>query len=195
MEFTTEEQKEKIAHCLEAVCNSLYAAKRYNELWWVLRGENTRPKYVNIMNRYNFLFRSLIGATFDAAIVALYTILEKRKDSYHIHRLFDLLKEQGIDTDLWKNKLEKCKKSVKGIIILRNNYVGHKSLSYKEAFKEAGIKPDEWNNLIKDLVNITSEVHYFLYKIDYLNFFADKSAKELEEMYQDLMKYHTYKEK
>jgi hypothetical protein len=47
------------------------------------------------MNRYHLFFSTSIHSHFVALIVALYRLYEKRRDTYNIPRLTDLLEKEG----------------------------------------------------------------------------------------------------
>src|SRR3989337_990975 len=54
------------------------------EIWWIFRGSETRPKYVDVMNHYRLYFHAAIGAHFVAMLVALYRLYETRPDTHNI---------------------------------------------------------------------------------------------------------------
>jgi hypothetical protein len=64
--------------------DALTAAELNYEIWWVYRGHDTRPKFIDTMSRYPVFFRMSIHAHFLATIVALSRLYETRKDSYNI---------------------------------------------------------------------------------------------------------------
>lgn len=187
----------KTRNCLTEVSQSIHCAKRYYEMWWVLCGD-TRPKYVDVMNLYNYCSRGLIGATFDASIAALYKVVETRNGTNNIKRLFELLKNDGFEEQIiegYKTRLETRQKTIKGIRIIRGTVVGHsdENLLRKEAFKKAGIVFDQWKQLMEEIISIIDDIY------DRLNTSSrpatGKSAKELEKMFQDLIAFHAEKQK
>src|SRR4026209_1229952 len=75
--------------------HTVSVAVLYYDIWWVYKSERTRSKYVEIMNRYHLFFSTSIHSHFVALIVALYRLYEKRRDTYNIPRLIDLLEKVG----------------------------------------------------------------------------------------------------
>jgi len=54
------------------------------EIWWALK--STRPKYIDVFNRYLGYFSVAIHAHFVALLVALYRIYETRNDTQIFRR-------------------------------------------------------------------------------------------------------------
>lgn len=132
------------------------------EVWWIFRGTETRPKYVDVMNRYRLYFHAAIGAHFVAMLMALYRLYETRTDTHNIPNFLDRL---GVDGALKPEDLAQLRKRyatakplwVK-VSILRNKVYGHRALDLdiEEAFNEAGVTPFDFRDLVaqtKELLN------------------------------------------
>jgi hypothetical protein len=73
------------------------AALNY-EVWWMYSSEDTRPEFVDAMNRYTIFFQTSIHAHFVALLVALYRLYETREDTYNIPSLLQLLRRGSVMT-------------------------------------------------------------------------------------------------
>jgi len=133
------------------------AAGLHYDVWWVLRGSDTRPKYVDIMNKYLGYFSVAISAHFVAMLVALYRIYETRDDTHNFPTLVDRLETEGALNDRTVASLRSQYAALKPIwvkvSVLRNDVFGHRSLKLDvdAAFAKAGISGNE----LKDLVERT----------------------------------------
>lgn len=131
------------------------------EIWWVYKSKNTRPTYVETMNRYSLFFQTSIHAHFVALLVELYRLYETRDDTFNIPSLLKMLREQGRLPDATLKLLEgvytnEAKSLWVRVNILRNKAFGHRSVAHtvEEVFKEAGITPNE----LRDLVEVTKKL-------------------------------------
>lgn len=132
------------------------------DVWWVLRGNETRPKYVDVMNRYRLYFHAAIGAHFAALLLALYRLYETRTDTHNIPKFLDRLKADGAlkvdDIESLQAQYAVAKPLWIKVSILRNNVYGHRALDLdiEEAFEKAGIAPNDFRDLVahtKELLN------------------------------------------
>ena len=137
------------------------------EIWWVYESQDTKPKYLNTMNRYPLFFQTSIDAHFVATLVALYRLYETRKDTYSIPSLLRILRnQQALDQAAFDQLHQTYKKAwplwVK-VNVLRNKAFGHRSVAHtvEEVFKEAQVTPNELKQLVeatKELLNKISHV-------------------------------------
>ena len=131
-----------------------------HEIWWVYKSKDTRPQFVNAMNRYPLFFQTSIHAHFVASLVALHRLYETRPDTYNIPTLLRSLKEDETIDDKISIGLNKQYQKMKPlwvkVNILRNKVFGHRSTAHtvEEVFKEAAITPNE----IRDLVDGTKKL-------------------------------------
>jgi hypothetical protein len=136
------------------------AALNY-EIWWVYKSKDTRPVYVDVMNRYGLFFQTSIHAHFVALLVGLYRLYETRDDTFNIPSLLKMLRaEKKLPSAMLKQLENIYKKQAKPlwikVNILRNKAFGHRSNkahSVEEVFQEAGVTPNE----LRDLVEITKK--------------------------------------
>ncbi len=140
--------------------NSAIAAGFHHEIWWVFRSKDTRPKYLEVMNRYLTFFRAAISAHFIAMLVCLYRVYETRIDTHNIPTLLDRLEADGaLDNEViasLRAQYALAKPIWIKVSILRNEVFGHSALGTDadEAFEKADVKPDE----LKELVDITKKL-------------------------------------
>jgi hypothetical protein len=124
------------------------------EAWWVFRGSETRPKYVDVMNRYRLYFHAAIGAHFVALLMALYRLYETRPDTHNIPQFLTRLEEEGAlkpeDLASLRAQYAAAKPLWVKVSILRNNVYGHRALDLdiEEAFEKAGIVPNDFRDLV-----------------------------------------------
>lgn len=131
------------------------------EIWWVYKSEDTRPVYVEAMNRYGLFFQTSIHAHFVALLVELYRLYETRDDTFNIPSLLKILKVEARLSDATLRLLEEIYKNeakplwIK-VNILRNKAFGHRSVAHtvEEVFGEAGVMPDE----LRDLLAVTKKL-------------------------------------
>jgi len=150
---------------IAALRHSASVASLNYDIWWAYKSKEHRPIYVATMNRYPGFFETSIYAHFVALLVALYPMYETRRDTFNIPRLLKVLDKEGHVPDKVLAKANAIHAEAKPLWVrvgvLRNNAFGHRSDSktVKEAFKEAGITPDQLKKLIeltKRLLNTIS---------------------------------------
>lgn len=131
------------------------------EVWWVYKGEDTRPEFTKTMNRYNLFFQTSIHAHFVALLLALYRLYETRDDTYNIPTLLKMLgKTNEIPSETLDELNELYRRAAKPlwvkVSILRNKAFGHRSKAHSvsEVFEEAGVSPNE----LRDLVEVTKQL-------------------------------------
>lgn len=133
------------------------AAGLHYDIWWALKSKDTRPKYIDVMNRYVTYFRASISAHFVAMLVALYRLYETRKDTHNFPTLLERLEADGslpkVDVDSLRAQHARAKPLWVKVSILRNEVFGHRSLDLdtSAAFAKASVTGDE----LKELVDIT----------------------------------------
>jgi len=81
----------EIDRYIEELRDTVRVAWLNYEIWWVYKSTDTRPEYVDTMNRYPLFFQTSIHAHFVALLVALYRLYETRDDTYNIPTLLKLL--------------------------------------------------------------------------------------------------------
>jgi hypothetical protein len=132
------------------------------DVWWILRGTETRPKYIDVMNRHRLYFHAAIGAHFAALLLALYRLYETRSDTHNIPKFLERLKVDGALKDEDLQSLQAQYAAAKPlwvkVSILRNSVYGHRALDLdiEEAFEKAGITPNDFRDLVvytKELLN------------------------------------------
>ena len=172
------------------------AALNFN-VWWVYRSESTRPKYIDVLNRYPLFFQTSIHAHFVALLVALYGLYETRKDTYNIPDLLKLLRADGMlsaDTvDSIQSIYDQAKPIWVKVTILRNNAFGHRSKVHtvEESFAKAGVSPDELKLLVGLTEDLLNEVTLHLF--DTTHAFNLDGTRDTVGMLEDLRKLYPKK--
>jgi AbiU2 len=138
--------------------DTVTAAELNFEIWWVYKSQDTRPKYIDSMNRYLAFFEASIHAHFVANVIALYRLYEDRRDSINLNRLLRALpteKQSKLPSD-FDARMDRAKQIWKKLSIVRNNCFGHLNgeSSVAECFKRAALTPNE----IKELVEVTKGI-------------------------------------
>ena len=127
-------------------------ARSHFDIWWVYQGANTRPLYLDTMNRYRHFFRFDEHANFVAAVTYLCQIGEVRPDTLNLSSLITQGRAEGIPIQ----SIEQAAKTLasvqvlwKRVVILRSNLFVHRSatLSYGQAFKKASVTPNHLREL------------------------------------------------
>jgi len=137
------------------------------EIWWVYKSKDTRPRYIDVMNKYGLFFQTSIHAHFVALLVALYRLYETRDDTFNIPSLLKMLRDESrlpdatLDflEDIYRNKARPLWIKVN---ILRNKAFGHRSVAHtvKEVFEEAGVTPNELRDLLEVTKKLLNELTY-----------------------------------
>ena len=162
------------AHIKELQDTVTTASLNY-EIWWTFRGSETRPKYVDVMNRYRLYFHAAIGAHFVALLMALYRLYETRPDTLNIPKFLDRLESDGaleaVELSTLRDRHAAAKPLWVKVSILRNKIYGHRALDLdiEEAFERAGVTPFDFRDLVaqtKELLNdlthrLRSSTHAF----------------------------------
>ena len=165
------------------------------EIWWVYKSEDTRPLYVEVMNRYGLFFQTSIHAHFVALLVALYRLYETRDDTFNIPSLLKILRAEARLPDSTLDLLEgiyenKAKPLWIKVNILRNKAFGHRSVAHtiEEVFEEAEVTPNELRDLVEATKNLLNGLTHALDKsVDAFNLEAREDTLRLLE---DLAKMH-----
>jgi hypothetical protein len=141
---------------IEELRNTVRQAYLNYEIWWTYKSQDTRPTYIDMMNRYSLYFQVSIHAHFVAALIALYRLYETRPDTYNIPRLLERLGEhEDFPSDVLEN-LNELYQAVHPIwvkvCILRNKAFGHHEIemTIEDVFAQADVKPDEFVELIEN---------------------------------------------
>lgn len=186
---------EKTLNCLNDVAISVHSAKHYFDMWRVLNGEQTRPKYVDILNHYLYFSRALIASSFHFSVINLYKAVETSSNTHNLKNLLILLdKSEKISSEKLnsiKGTLSAHEKAQRAVFILRSNVSAHHSekIKYQEAFKKADISPDELKSLINTLVETIDDIYSSLDISGRQS--TGKAAQELEQLLEDLKSFHT----
>lgn len=156
----------EIANIIAELNHTVTVAGLNYEIWWVYKGSDTRPKYVDTMNRYPLFFQTSLHAHFVATVMALYRLHETRNDTYNIPKLLRILKnEKSLDKatlDHLGQEYDKVKPLWQKISILRNKSFGHRSAAHsvEDVFEEAQVASNDLKQLVEMTKKILNELSY-----------------------------------
>lgn len=134
------------------------------EIWWAFKSGDTRPKYIDVLNRYLGYFHVAIHAHFVAMLMALYRIYETREDTHNFPGLVDRLEGDGaLNADVVKSLRSQylgLKPLWVKVSILRNEGFGHRSLDLATdaVFAKAGVTPNEFKELVERTKSMLNEL-------------------------------------
>lgn len=147
---------------IEKLRGTVMAAELNYDIWWVYKSKDTRPQYIETMNRYLLFFHTSIEAHFVATLLALYRLYDKRKRN-NTFNIPSLLKKMENGNSIDKASLieanglcDKAKPLWKKVRTIRNEAIAHMTnkRTYEEVFKKADVTYDE----LRDLIEITKEL-------------------------------------
>jgi hypothetical protein len=185
----------KVDFYIHELRQTVTAAGLNYEVWWVYKGEHTRPKYVEAMRRYNLFFRTSIHAHFVALLIAFYRLYETRKDTYNIPSLLKTLRRDNLLPIATLDQLDRIHEKAQPlwvkVNILRNKAFGHRSSAHtiEDAFREAAVTPNE----LKQLFELTGQLlnHLTLAWSDGAHAFNLGSGDDAIRLLDDLIKFHS----
>jgi hypothetical protein len=160
------------------------------EIWWAFKSSDTRPKYIDVMNRYVGYFRVAIHAHFVAMLMALYRIYETREDTHNFPKLLDRLEQDGaLSSDVvtsLRSQYRELKPLWVKISILRNEGFGHRSLELDTdaVFDKAGITGNEFKELVERTKSLLNELTGVLR--DSMHAFNLNATRDTIRMLEDL---------
>ncbi len=181
----------KVDFYIQELRNMILSAYFNYDIWWVYKEKNERERYIDILNRYQFFFRTSIHAHFVSLVVALYMLLECREDTVNIPNLVKILEENA---KLQNNSLVRIEEEIgrvkplwTKIAILRSNIFAHRKNedSAEELFAIAKITPDEIKELVESLGNILNGVTKDLNESTYFFHFSN-AANNLRDLLDHL---------
>lgn len=150
---------------ISELCHTTTVAGLNYEIWWAYKSKDTRPAYVDTINRYGLFFQTSLHAHFVALLVELYRLYETRDDTFNIPSLLRTLKTESL---LPRTKLKLLEGIYKDeskplwikVNILRNKAFGHRSVAHtvEEVFNEAGVTPNDLRDLVETTKKLLNEL-------------------------------------
>jgi hypothetical protein len=134
------------------------------EIWWAFKSSDTRPKYIDVMNRYLGYFWVAIHAHFVAMLIALYRIYETRPDTHNFPKLLDRLEANGaLTADViasLRSQYQQLKPLWVKVSILRNEAFAHRpiELDTGAVFAKAGVTRNELKALVEQTKSMLNEL-------------------------------------
>jgi|SRR5690554_4285712 len=184
----------EIKEYLEALRNMVQEARLHHEVWWIYKSTETRPKYLDVMNRHLMFFWASIQAHMIGIVTSLYMLYETRKDTRNIPTFMARLKESGLLEESSIRELEALCAQARPlwikVSILRNNVYAHKSSKHtiNDAFELAGVSSDEMIELIDISEKILQKIGAEVLDTHYV--FNLSSRRSTIGMLDSLLAYH-----
>lgn len=159
------------------------------EMWLAMRNARADPDIVLMLNRrYGRFYISAENAFFNSLVTILYAVFEKRKDTVNFWNLRKTLPSNADPVVLKEidEKLSSIKLIWKRISIIRNEVVGHQTLSRdrEESNDAAGLRLKDLQSMVllcqELLIMIAQKFH------DTSVIFNLKGAESFEKLVTDL---------
>lgn len=137
---------------VDRMTQSALSVRAVFEIWWALEGEETRPRYIQAMNRHAEFFGFTETALLESIIVGLHRFFDKEPKTLSFPTLRERLTAEGVDPQA----IQRFDELVAGlgavasrVETIRHTVFAHRSagLAYDDAFKKAGVT----NNEVSDL--------------------------------------------
>lgn len=150
----------QISNYIEELRHTVTVSSLNYEIWWVYKGKDTRPEFIDVMNDYSIFFQTSIHAHFVSLLVGLYRLYENRPDTYNITKLLELIRNHPNFSGEVMQEItgiyEEAKPLWLKVRLLRNKAFGHRCNAHtvEEVFKEAAVSPDN----LKDLLELTKKL-------------------------------------
>lgn len=149
-------------------------ARASYDIWWIYAGVDTRPQYIEAMNDYSEFFRFDQHAHFIAVVVGVSSLFDTTDGTITVRSVVNKAVADGfMEAKPLVSVVDRLQadRRVIGVAHLRNKLLAHRDnrLSYRQAFKDAGIAPDDLRDLLQeafnvigriaDLVDVTGPIH------------------------------------
>ncbi|MCP3957381.1 MAG: hypothetical protein GY719_05975 [bacterium] len=137
-------------------------ARIYFDIWWLYEGADTRPKYLEAMNKFPEFFRFDSHAHFVALVMYLSQLTESRHNTLNLCALVREAKDSGLipasEIASAEADLQAVRRIASGVATLRSNLFAHRSakISYEEAFQKAAISPDQLRDLTETALDVVN---------------------------------------
>jgi hypothetical protein len=149
---------------LTRLFDAIVAARLHYGIWYVYKNEVDRPKYVDVMNKYEWFFRSSISAHFVAMLMALSTIYDDGPNNVSLYGVLRELESAGkLDGQQGQGierRIRNSESIVEKILIIRNNVFAHLSAKIDpfKAFEKANITRDNFRDIIYETATVLNEI-------------------------------------
>ncbi len=178
--------QKKIDSHIKAIRDTIVAAEHNHDIWWIYRSRDTRPKFIDVMDRYLAFFETSKYAHFVAMIIGLYCLYETRRDTISLPQLLKLLDSDHSLSDDARNRVHELMQKAKPIWIkigiVRSEGIAHLSneRDIEESCKRADLKYRHFKDLIelsKTIINVIT--HDYARSIHAFNLSAEFDTKAL----------------
>jgi len=138
----------------QELVNLLRASQCHFQIWWVLKNETDRKRFVRTMNSYLYFFSPAISAHFVALVTALFIFHDSDERSVGIPVLLQSWEKSGkidrANADGLRCRIGQLEPLLKKLRFIRHKVIAHRSRSptYNEAFRKASLTPDNLQELL-----------------------------------------------
>lgn len=138
---------------LRLLFNAANTAKQHFEIWWILNDHE--KKYVKVWRRYSHFFDPSSFAHFTTMLMHICKIYNSGKNIDYLIRNASMQREisQEVKGDLAKKGV-----LIRRVVALRSEYFAHNVIEGEDAFKKAGLKPENIRSLIDFSINLLNKV-------------------------------------
>jgi hypothetical protein len=181
---------------IDRLRNTLIVVDLNFEVWWTYKNEDTRSRFINVMNQYSIFFQTSIHAHFVATVVGLYRLYETRSDAVSIPRVLHRLRAEKVVPEGALQSLSARSKQAKTIwvrvAILRNEVFGHLAIdtTIEEAFRKAALTPNDLAELIIQTKALLNDLTRILERSCHAFNLNRESGEDVVRMLTDLSAYH-----
>jgi hypothetical protein len=150
---------DEISYYISELRHTIKVASWNYEIWWIYSYQESRNKYIKVLNNYTLFFQTSIHAHFVALVVALYRLFETRTDTVNFTQLMKIIKRKQLIEADGIEQIEKDIENLKPIwvkiSIIRNEVFAHRNFDLtNQTFQKAGITPTD----IKAFLELSKEL-------------------------------------
>ncbi|MFC1476611.1 hypothetical protein ACFL5S_01450 [Fibrobacterota bacterium] len=144
--------------------HTIMLAHANHNIWLCYKKPYTRRKYLSTMNRHLSFFSTSLHAHFVAMIIALYRLLETKKETVNLNSFLKVLKEKEnfdrLSLGYLKSRITRMKPSWLKVNRVRNNIFAHRraGISSDEIFRRSGLSYKDFRQLIRNSFNFVEHV-------------------------------------
>jgi hypothetical protein len=171
---------------LKSAETALIVARASFDIWWLYASNETRPRYLDVMNDYPDFFRYDEEGHFRNAVVTLWTLFDGRRDTVTLRSLITEAGARGLEVATPRARLKRLEPRLEKIETLRHKLFAHRdhSLEYESVYAIADITPDDLRSTLDESLLIFNELAtlHNLPKTEFRSFPADDARRLLERL-------------
>lgn len=156
------------------------------QVWWLYASSDTRPKYLETMDRYSEFYRFDEEAHFRSIVIGLHTLFDGRGDTATIAKILKCSSLEKKSEIKIRKRLADLQPITSKIKTLRDKLFAHRDhqLGYSEVYKRAAITPNELRTVMSASIEIINEIAKRLGTQGFVE--STATREDLEWMLRDL---------